>query len=69
MVIYIYIYTHTHTHTHTHTYIYIYLYKHVVNIVCLIIILQRLNMNEGNILNLWSMILYIIVKIIVFILF
>jgi len=42
MVIYIYIYTHT----------YIYLYKHVVNIVCLIIILQRLNMNEGNILNL-----------------
>ena len=33
-------------------YIYIYIYKHVVNIVCLIIILKCLNIIEGSKLNL-----------------
>jgi hypothetical protein len=32
--------------------VYIYIYKHIVNIICLIIILKRLNMVEGGTLNL-----------------
>jgi len=32
--------------------IYIYIYKHVVNFICLIIILKRLNMVEEGTLNL-----------------
>jgi hypothetical protein len=32
--------------------LYIYIYKHIVNIVCLILILKRLIMVEGGTLNL-----------------